>query len=85
MRLQALASSRKTTLTGSLATFSAILISLIPDNVWSACSAAVQETGSPVFTAILLVSGISLTVIGPSLASGPQKPSSKDSPEAEET
>jgi hypothetical protein len=45
----------------------------------------VQETGSPVFTAILLVSGISLTVIGPSLASGPQKPSSKNSPEAEET
>jgi hypothetical protein len=66
--IQRIQQSRVTTLTGSLATISGIVVALIPDNVWDACSAAVQETGSPLFTATLLISGLVLTVIGPSLA-----------------
>jgi hypothetical protein len=72
MRLQQLQQSRATTLTGSLASISGIVVALIPDNVWDACSAAVQETGSPLFTGTLLIFGLALTVIGPSLATRPQ-------------
>jgi len=78
MRLQQLQQSRATTLTGSLAAISGIIIALIPRNVWDACSTAVQETGSPLFTSVLLIAGISLTVIGPSLASRPQERRGED-------
>lgn len=67
-KIQKLQQSRATTLTGSLATISGIVIAFIPDNVWDACSSAVQETGSPLFTGSLLILGLALTVIGPSLA-----------------
>lgn len=85
MRLQQLQQSRATTLTGSLATISGIVIALIPDNVWDTCSSAVQETGSPFFTGILLISGLALTVIGPSLASRSQERRGEDSPQDEAT
>lgn len=85
MRLQAISQSRTTTLTGSVATLSAIVISLIPRDVWDACSEAVQTSGSPLFTSVLLVAGISLTVIGPSLAPRSQERSSEANPKTEET
>ena len=60
--------SKSTTIAGGIASVGAVIISLIPSNVWASCSGALNETGNPVMTASLLIAGVGLTIIGPSLA-----------------
>lgn len=57
-----------TTIAGGLTTVSGLAISLIPNHVWETCSTAIAETSNPVFTGSLVAVGLSLTLIGPSLA-----------------
>lgn len=68
MLLQSLAKSRKTTLAGSLSTLTGIVVAFIPHEVWSACSASIAESNSPVLVASLVITGLGLTIVGPSLA-----------------
>jgi len=63
-----LSESKSTTIAGSIASIGAVVISLIPSGVWESCSGALNETGSPIMTAALLIAGVGLTIIGPSLA-----------------
>ena len=63
-----LSESKGTTIAGGIASIGAVIVSLIPSGVWESCSNAVNQTGSPVMTAALLIAGVGLTIIGPSLA-----------------
>lgn len=66
--LQSLAKSRKTTAAGSLSIVGAVVIGLIPHDVWKTCGESISETSNPLFVSALVILGLGLTVIGPSLA-----------------
>lgn len=66
--LQSLAKTRKTTLAGTFSTLTGIIVAFIPQEVWSACSASIAESNSPVLVASLVVAGLGLTIVGPSIA-----------------
>ena len=66
--VKAITESKATTIAGATASIGAVIVSLIPSGVWASCTGALNETGNPVMTASLLVAGVGLTIIGPSLA-----------------
>lgn len=66
--LQSLAKTRKTTLAGTFSTLTGIIVAFIPHEVWSACSASITESNSPVLVASLVIAGLGLTIVGPSIA-----------------
>ena len=63
-----LAGSKGTTYTGLTAVLISAFLALIPQDVQSACIDAINATDSPVLTGGLLIGGVLLTIIGPSLA-----------------
>lgn len=65
--LNNLAKSKTTTVLGGLSAFTAIVISLIPSELRATCMDAITTTENPLFTGGLLVVGLVLTLIGPSL------------------
>ena len=68
MLLQSLARSRKTTAAGSLSIVGAVVVGLIPDDIWKTCGESISQTSNPLFISALVIVGLGLTVIGPSLA-----------------
>ena len=67
-KIQEAAQSRKTTLAGILSTTSGLVIAFIPHEVWSACSASIADSNSPALIGGLVVAGLVLTTVGPSIA-----------------
>lgn len=66
--IKTLSESKGTTIAGGIASIGAVIVSLVPSGVWASCTGALNETGSPIMTASLLIAGVGLTIIGPSLA-----------------
>jgi hypothetical protein len=60
--------SRATTVAGGTLGFGGIVLSLIPSEVRDPCVTAVATSGSPLTTSILIIAGLLLTVVGPSVA-----------------
>lgn len=67
-KLQSLANTRKTTALGTTSVLTAVIIGLIPQDTWKICSDAVSQEANPLFVSALVIVGLGLTVIGPSLA-----------------
>lgn len=59
---------KATTIVGSVFGFGGIVLSLLPEGVRDTCVAAISDSENPLTVAILVVAGLILTVIGPSLA-----------------
>lgn len=60
--------SKITTAVGGLTSVGAIIVTLIPEEVRVPCMTAVSTTENPLIVGILLILGIALTLVGPSLA-----------------
>lgn len=69
--------SRITTGLGAVLGYGGILMSILPSNVRDACVSAVSSSENPLFISIMVVAGLTFTVVGPSIASRkkPQDPS----------
>jgi len=60
--------SKATTVVGSVFGFGGVILSLLPEGVRDTCVAAISDSDNPLTIAIMVVAGLILTVIGPSLA-----------------
>jgi hypothetical protein len=67
-KLQSLAKSKKTTAMGTTSVLAGLIIGLVPQDVWKTCGESVAQTSNPLFVSALVIVGLALTVIGPSLA-----------------
>jgi hypothetical protein len=58
----------KTTLTGASLGVSGVILALLPPAIQDACMDAITSHDNPLVIGVLVITGILLTVIGPSLA-----------------
>lgn len=65
--MKPLSQNKITTFAGLITTLTGIVMGLIPQHVWSTCTEAISQTGSPVFVGSLVALGIVLTTVGPSI------------------
>lgn len=72
--IQQLSQSKMTTVAGATTTLGALIISLIPQHVWSTCSEAVMTSNSPMLIGAMVAIGMGLTVAGPSLSKKSENP-----------
>jgi hypothetical protein len=66
--LRSLVQSKKTTAVGTTSVIAGLIIGLVPQDVWKTCGESVAQTSNPLFVSALVIVGLGLTVIGPSLA-----------------
>lgn len=72
--VKSLSESKLTTAAGGITLFAGILLPLIPSEVRANCVDAVTQTENPLMMGSLVVAGIVLTSIGPSLAKRSKHP-----------
>jgi hypothetical protein len=63
-----LTQSRKTTVAGTSSILVGLIAGLVPDDIWKTCGESISQTSNPLFVSALVIIGLGLTVIGPSLA-----------------
>ncbi len=71
--------NRAVTAAGGILGFGGVILALLPAEVRDTCMKAVMDSNNPLVTSILVIAGLILTTIGPSLAKAKAK-SNVDSP-----
>lgn len=65
--MQKVAESKTTTVTGGLSAVAGVILALIPAEVRGGCIDAIQGADNPMLVGGLVVVGLILTLVGPSL------------------
>lgn len=64
--IQAAQESRATTALGGLASLTGIIVALLPADVKESCFTSIQNSNNPAVVGGLIITGLVLTIVGPS-------------------